>query len=112
MQNLQPVQPRTSPSKTFVSQDLDSCTHVFVRVDAVKKPLQQPYQGPFEVIWRTRKNFTINRNGTLDVIAIDRVKPAYLLNSTATTPDARPRNTSSVVPGRSKKTIYFLLPRN
>ena len=46
MRSLQPVQPRTHPTKTFVSQDLDDCSHVFVRVDAVKRPLQQPYEGP------------------------------------------------------------------
>ena len=39
MRNLQPVQPRSSPRWTFVSQDLDTCTHVFVRVDAVRRPL-------------------------------------------------------------------------
>ncbi|XP_076045789.1 uncharacterized protein LOC143028031 [Oratosquilla oratoria] len=37
MRSLQPMQPRTPSFKTFVSQDLDTCTHVFIRVDAVKK---------------------------------------------------------------------------
>ncbi|XP_050737857.1 rho family-interacting cell polarization regulator 1-like [Eriocheir sinensis] len=57
-------------------------------VDATKKPLQQPYDGPFTVIKRTRKNVTIDRHGKSDVIAIDRVKPAYLLQ-----PDPSPTNT-------------------
>ncbi|XP_063853948.1 uncharacterized protein LOC135096402 [Scylla paramamosain] len=68
MRSLQPVQPRTHPAKTF-------------GVDAVRKPLQRPYEGPFEVLRRTRKNITINRNGSSDVIAIDRVKPAYILHT-------------------------------
>ncbi|XP_076030161.1 uncharacterized protein LOC143018561 [Oratosquilla oratoria] len=50
MQYLQPAQPRTSPSKAFVNQDLDTCIHVFVRVDSVKKPFQPPYQDSFRVI--------------------------------------------------------------
>lgn len=115
MQRLQPVPPRTSPSKTFVSQDLDTCTHVFVRVDATKKPLQQPYDGPFTVIKRTRKNVTIDRHGKSDVVAIDRVKPAYLLQ-----PDPPPTNTVSVSPSPvltdkiqcRKKHVTFLLPRH
>ncbi|XP_050707743.1 uncharacterized protein LOC126992961 [Eriocheir sinensis] len=63
------------------------------RVDATKKPLQQPYDGPFTVIKRTRKNITIDRHGKSDVIAIDRVKPAYLLQ-----PDPPRTNTVSVSP--------------
>ena len=80
MRNLQPVQPRSSPKKTFVSQDLDTCTHVFVRVDAVQRPLSQPYQGPYRVLRRTRKTVTIDRNGSQDAVSMDRVKPAYLLD--------------------------------
>lgn len=34
----------------FVHPDLKECTHVFVRNDAVRKPLQQPYDGPFKVL--------------------------------------------------------------
>ena len=55
MKSLQPVQPRSSPMKTFVSLDLDTCTHVFIRVDAVRRPLTEPYQGPYLVLRRTRK---------------------------------------------------------
>lgn len=80
MKCLKPVQPRKDNTKTFVHQDLDSCTHVFLRMDAVKKPLQQPHQVPYPIIRRKRKNFTINKNGSQEVVAIDRVKAAYLLN--------------------------------
>ena len=83
MRDLQPVQPRTSNTKAFVSQDLDTCTHVFVRVDAVKPPLRQPYDGPFEVLRRTRKSVTIRRRGKHDTVTIDRTKPAYLLHTLA-----------------------------
>ena len=104
MSNLQPVQPRQASSqKTFISQDLSSCTHVFVRVDAVRKPLQPPYEGPFEVIRRTRKTVTIDRNNTSDVVSIDRVKPAYMMQSQ----DQMISNTQ-----KPKKTVSFLLPRH
>ncbi|XP_050339727.1 uncharacterized protein LOC126766071 [Bactrocera neohumeralis] len=32
--------------KLFLLKNLDTCTHVFKRVDSIKKPLQQPYTGP------------------------------------------------------------------
>ena len=103
MSNLKPVQPRQATSqKTFVSQDLLSCTHVFVRIDAVRKPLQPPYEGPFEVIRRTRKTVTISRNNSPDTISIDRVKPAYMLPSQNDPPTTR----------RHKKKVSFLLPRH
>ncbi|KAK3881302.1 hypothetical protein Pcinc_014253 [Petrolisthes cinctipes] len=114
MKCLQPVQPRTSNSKTFVHQDLEACTHVFVRVDAVKRPLQQPYQGPFQVVRRTRKNFTIDKHGSQEDVAVDRVKPAYILN-----PDQMLQAVQVTVPpthaGNNKlrhTRVSFHLPRN
>ena len=106
MSDLQPAQPRSSSAKVFVSQDLDACSHVFVRVDAVKRPLQQPYDGPFEVIRRTRKSVTIIRNGKHDTITIDRVKPAYFL-STMTIPIPDKVIVPPVVSTPQKKTVSF-----
>ena len=49
-----------------------SATHVFVRHDAVRKPLQPPYDGPFRIIKRTDKHFTLDLNGRHDRVSIDR----------------------------------------
>lgn len=77
----------------FVHKDLKTCNHVFIRVDRVKKQLESPYDGPFRVIARSEKYFTIlikNKNVT---VSIDRLKPAYILaddcelKSTKTVPD-------------------------
>ena len=105
MSALQPASPRTSATKVFTHHDLDTCSHVYVRVDTVKKPLQRPYDGPFRVVRRTRKSFVILRNGKHDTVAIDRVKPAYSLETLDTpvisaqdvphTPAPRPRHTVS-----------------
>lgn len=49
LQNLQPTAPRIQPRKVFVSRDLERCSHVFVRNDTVRRPLQCPYDEPYPV---------------------------------------------------------------
>ncbi|GBN44508.1 Retrovirus-related Pol polyprotein from transposon 412 [Araneus ventricosus] len=84
---LKEVMQRLLPLKTqhhgqhsvFVSKDLSSCSHVFLRTDALRKGLQTPYEGAFQVLHRNEKIFKINKNGKLLTVNIDRVKPAYVL---------------------------------
>lgn len=58
LQHLRPSPSRTPSNRTiFVSRDLDTSSHVFVRRDAVKPPLTPPYDGPYPVISRTEKTF-------------------------------------------------------
>ena len=131
MSKLKPVQPRHPKSpKIFISQDLLECSHVFVRVDATRKGLQPPYEGPFKVEKRTRKTFFVHRHGKLENISIDRVKPAYLLDPPTVTPvvntvDKTKSDSSAEIPARlvgilkkttkkaaTKKHISFDLPRS
>ena len=63
---------------SYVSSNLDSCTHVFVCHDAVKTPLQQPYDRPFKVIKHSSKYFTLDIRGKESFVCIDHLKPAYL----------------------------------
>ena len=85
MRELRAVPPRyQTRSNTYVSKDLSTCTHVFVRNDTVRKPLQPPYDGPFKVIDRTAKYFILDLNGRKDKVSLDRLKPANL----DTAPDA------------------------
>ena len=72
-------------TRTHVSGALASCTHVFVRHDAVRTPLRQPYDGPFKVLRRQDKFYTIDIKGRKDTVSLDRLKPAYL-ESTALEP--------------------------
>ena len=78
MQQLRPSPPRTTPRESHVSDALSSCTHVFLRVDKVRKPLQPPYNGPYLVVARTDKPFTIEINGRKATVSLDRLKPAHL----------------------------------
>lgn len=81
MQKLRPV-PATNHSSAeniFVHPALNTCTHVFLRHDAVRKPLQPPYTGPHEVVKRVNdKVFSIKVNGKLVNVSIDRLKPVFL----------------------------------
>ena len=80
LQLLRPVRPtRHGQHTVFVFKDLATCSHVFVRHDAVRTPLQQPYDGPFEIVSRHEKFFTIVRHGKRVVVSIDRLKPAFIL---------------------------------
>ena len=62
---------------------LQSVSHVFLRIDAVKRPLVAPYEGPFPVVSRTAKTFVILRRGKPVTVSIDRLKPAALLPEVA-----------------------------
>lgn len=70
----------TNNRSTFVHKDLATCTHVFVRNDTVRSPLTPPYDGPFKVIQRDSKHFTIQMPLRTTVVSIDRLKPAHLIN--------------------------------
>jgi hypothetical protein len=59
MESLRPAAVKRHGDKTpFVFKDLATATHV-VRADGVKTQLQNPYDGPFTVIKRDDKTFTV-----------------------------------------------------
>lgn len=64
--------------QTNVPGSLSKCTHVWVRVDRVRRPLEAPYCGPFPVLQRFPKTFLIEVNGKSDAVSIERLKPAKL----------------------------------
>ena len=46
--------------------------------DAILKPLQQWYDGPYRVVKCTDKTYTIEINGQLEVMSLDQLKPAHI----------------------------------
>lgn len=66
-------------NKPFCFKDLYTSSHVFLRQDAPKKGLDQPYSGPHRVIKRLNDRvFTIDINGRTANVSIERLKPAHV----------------------------------
>lgn len=91
--------------RVFIQKDLQNCTHVFLRNDAVRPPLQLPYDGPYKVIKRGVKVYTIDVKGRPTKVAIDRLKAAFVW----VTPDEEipletPSNSAQQPPPTTKTT--------
>ena len=78
MHELKPTPGHFQPHNALIPKDLHSCSHVYVRHDAVRKPLQPPYDGPFKVLRRMDKYFVLDIKGREQTISLDRLKVAYL----------------------------------
>lgn len=72
---------------TYLYPDLNSSEFVFVHCDMIKKSIQPSYNGLYKVFERSEKFFTINKNNKIDIISIDKLKPAYIKTSTQRTKD-------------------------
>lgn len=78
VENFRPVSTSHHTKSTpFINKDLETCTHVWIRNDFVKKPLQMKYSGPYLVLQRNSKFFTIQKGSSEDTVSIDRLKPVY-----------------------------------
>ncbi|GFW07525.1 integrase catalytic domain-containing protein [Trichonephila clavipes] len=82
VQSLHPKPPKHhSKRPVFIHPGLLEATHVFLCRDMLRRPLQQPYDGPFKVLQRKDKVFFLDINGKRVSVSIDRCKPAFFLNT-------------------------------
>ena len=99
---------KTHVTKTHVPDALATCTHVFIRHDAIKRSLQPPYDGPFQVIKRTPKHYTVTVNGRHQTVSTDRLKPAVIDD---TEPPQSSHSSSPITPitrtTRSGRTVHW-----
>ena len=99
----------------FILKDIQNCSHVFLRTDHVKEPLEKPYTGPFQVIDRpTDRVFTIRIDNKDSNVSIERLKPAYFVKETPTQPDVQqPSNLTSRPPRTylKKDRVKFAMDR-
>ncbi|PIK59982.1 pol polyprotein [Apostichopus japonicus] len=78
MKSLRPLLSKESRHHTSsLDSNLRTCSHVFVRHDATRKPLQPPYNGPYKILSRSDKFFTLDINGRTNTVSVDRLKVAY-----------------------------------
>lgn len=91
--------------KVFVHEELSNCSHVFLRVGWVKKPLQRPYNGPYKVISRVNDRILkIEINGKSKHVSIENVKPAHFLPDQIIKKPPKLLNPPSVHVGTDKTT--------
>ena len=101
---------------------------VFVREDATIPSLAPLYQGPYLVLERKDKYFSLQLGSRMDVVTVDRLKPGYsedpiqavlpparswlALCLDLLAPDPPPSSTSTAIPARSsvKKRVRFKIP--
>ncbi len=57
VRSQQPQPPRLSNAPSFLDPHLKTCSHVFLRCDRIRRPLQRPYDGPCQVLSRGDKTF-------------------------------------------------------
>lgn len=114
MSNLRPQPTRAHHRFSYVHPALETCTHVLLRDDTVRKPLVPPYQGPYELIARHEKYFTILQRGKENNVSIDRVKPAFMEPEVPTSNTPFPAstmpdegNTTPTLQTRRGRTVRF-----
>ena len=99
MRQLRPQPPReVSNQKVHVPPQLSTSTYVFLRNDAVRRPLQAPYTGPHKVLRRTPKHYTIDKDGSRETVSVDRLKPAFLDEEPAGQVESHPRAGTATEP--------------
>lgn len=100
----------SSARNIFVHPDLDTSEYVFIRNDAVRKPLQPPYDGPFKVVKRTGKYYSVQLPNRRTQVSVDRLKPAYLLKEEDDTYSEGQTDLRTVTSGRPTHTNSDSIP--
>ena len=79
MQRLPPIPTRHHTSQnSYIPPALSSSQHEYIQHNTVKHSLQPPYDGPFLVLKRTPKHYTVKVNDQQQTVSINRLKPAFL----------------------------------
>ncbi|XP_037931392.1 uncharacterized protein LOC119666181 [Teleopsis dalmanni] len=69
-------------SPISIHKGLRDCTHVFLRSDHIRKPLEPPYTGPHKIIKRISERIFKIQVGIKQLnVSIERLKPAFIAES-------------------------------
>ena len=81
MSRLRPCPPRDSAQNNiFQYKEIDTCSHVFLRLVAIAPPLTASYDGPYKVIMKSGREMKILVKGKVETVSLDRIKTAHLDN--------------------------------
>ena len=72
------INTHTNHRSVYVDKRFQTCSVVHLRVDRVKKRLESSYIGPFKVVKKFDKYFTIEFSHDVKTVSLDRLKPAYI----------------------------------
>ncbi|PIK54728.1 hypothetical protein BSL78_08374 [Apostichopus japonicus] len=78
MANLRPAITRPSRHTSQLDNNLQTCTHVWVCTDAVRKALHSPYKGPYHVISKGDTFFKLDYITRKEIVSTDCLKVAYV----------------------------------
>ena len=91
MRPIQPVKLRFHGNQTsFLPATLLSADYVYIRKDSHKHPIQRPYDGPFLVVKKSDKYFTLEMKDHLETVWIDRLKAAFVTKLTTSVSNKLP----------------------
>ena len=75
---LAPINTHTHHRSVHVDKRFQTCSAIYLRVDRVKKGIEPSYTGPFKVVKKFDKYFTIKTSHAVKNVSLDRLKPAYI----------------------------------
>ena len=79
MATRRPTAPRECTNqRAYVDRKLKLCTHVFIKNNAPKPSSERAYTGPYRVLDKQEKYFTVDFGNRNDVVSIDHLKAANL----------------------------------
>ncbi|VDO55598.1 unnamed protein product [Schistosoma margrebowiei] len=81
MRTLPPLSTRIQHRQVALPRELPTCSHVLIRVDSVRKALQQPYEGHFHATSCHEKTFEVDRHGLIEIFSTDYLNPAHVDDS-------------------------------
>ena len=76
--NIHAAPTRPHEFSSYIDSNLQTCSHVWVRCDGRKLPFQSRCSGPYRVVKRNAKFFTLDIKDSLKTVSVDRLKVAYL----------------------------------
>ncbi|GFU93168.1 integrase catalytic domain-containing protein [Trichonephila clavipes] len=104
MQSLHPKPPKHHGKRpVFIHPGLLEATHVS-SPSMLRRPLQQPYDGPFKVLQRKDKVFFLHINGKRVSVSIDRCKPAFFNTEDLQLPQTKNKTPATVEPNATAST--------